>query len=212
MYEADDDNKIKMKGRIEQAIDWLCVHKGENRHMFLTDLDRLRLFKYLIAHIASTDTKTQSELGMHWMNTLANNLLRKADADELLTCMARVLYAGPAMEQWAEGRLLNRNMKIAPRELAREYVMITNQDKRMVGLYVRDMQRIKSRMLTRICRTGSPEKKTDQIPLPLPRFRQTLRQQEKRKLALAAKKKQAEKDKEMWETVMNAHKQEQASE
>ncbi|MCK9195392.1 MAG: hypothetical protein M0P16_00245 [Syntrophales bacterium] len=181
----NDEYKRKFLARIEQTIDWLCVPKGENRHMFLTDLDRHRLLKSLMAHIAGMDVSAQSELTVYWLNTVANTLRKKDMAIDLLRNLAKVLYAGPKMEKWAESRLINTDMEIAPRQMAYEYALITKQDERMVGLYVRDMQRIKHRLMQRIAKTGTSQKRKNQATTQKPRYKRTTRQSERYNMLLS---------------------------
>jgi hypothetical protein len=72
-------------------------------------------------------------------------------------------------------------MKITPKEMAREYSLMVKGDERMAGLFVRDMQRIKSRLLNRIARTGSPERKKGyEVMVQRPRHKRTKRQSEKK--------------------------------
>jgi len=181
----NEENKKIMLARIEEAIEFLCVPKEELEYTLLTYYDRLRLLKFLMVHIAGMDVREQSELTVYWLNTLANRFHEKEKAFELLRNLAKVLYAGPKMEKWAETRLINMNMEIDPMKMAYEYAAITNQDERMAGLYVRDMQRIKSRLYNRIARTGTPEKRKGRVVVQKPRYKRTARQEAKRKEQMA---------------------------
>ncbi|MEI7636090.1 MAG: hypothetical protein WCJ37_02205 [Syntrophus sp. (in: bacteria)] len=176
----DDEEKRKMLARIEQAIDWLCVPKGENRHMFLAEHDRFQLLKSAMAKIAGLDINTQSKLTVHWLTTVANTLHKKEEAEVLLRNLGKVLYASSKMEQWAEARLINMDMKISPRQMAYEYAYVTNQDKSIAGRYTRDMQRIKARLYKRIVRKKTPERQKGYEVMPQrPRYKMTIRQSEK---------------------------------
>lgn len=208
IQQKDDDHKQKRIGQIEQAMEWLCVPKGENRHMFMEHVDRLRLFRQLTKLIAAVDGDTQVEIAGHWISSLVNDLRDKDLANKVITKMARSLHASPTMEIWAEGRLLSKNMRISPTQLAKEYVKITGQDPRMVGHYVRDMQRIKEKLSQRKRRTGTPERKTNRALAPAARSLETIRQKTKRELRLAERREKEIKERTQWEDAMAAHEQE----
>ncbi|MCX5829779.1 MAG: hypothetical protein NTV58_17550 [Deltaproteobacteria bacterium] len=180
--------------------------------MLLNEIDRLRLLKDLIAHIAKMDVKAQGDLAVHWMNTLSNQRRRKEDADEVLTRMDRVLYATPAMETWAEGRLIGTGMEIKPLEMAIEWAHITHQDPRLASAYVRDMQKIKNRLQLRIRRTTTPVRKSGMPIQPRPRYKMTPRQQAKRKAAITKNRLKKAAEAKGWEDAAAAHKEEQRKE
>lgn len=196
MNEEEMEVKKKMIGRVEQAVRWLCVPEGEVRGSLLTDYDRLLLLRMIMAQIATMDLKVQAELGVHWLNELTNTHRKKDFAAALLTRMAKVLYASPAMEKWAEGRLLNTELKITPRDMAREYSINVHGDERMVGAYVRDMQRIKHRLKQRkASRKTAARQPGYEVTVPRPRYKRTKRQSDKYEevKAALAKRKQDEK-------------------
>ncbi|MEI6313947.1 MAG: hypothetical protein WCO89_03680 [Syntrophus sp. (in: bacteria)] len=176
----DHEEKRKVIARIEQSIDWLCVPKGENRYMLLKHYDRILLLKSMLARIAGMDIKTQTDLIGHWLQTVANDQRKKELAEELLRSMSKVLYVNPHLEKWAEGRLIKMNMAISPRQMSYEYAYLMKQDKRVSGVYMHDMQLIKSRLKKRIVRKGSPVRQKGYEEMhQKPRCKRTIRQNEK---------------------------------
>ena len=185
----DEEFRRRKVAQVEESLKWLCAPEADQRYEMLADLDRVRMMKFVATHLASMDVNMQAEFSVCWLNTLANGLRKRAMAEELFNNLSRVLYAGAEMEKWAETRLINKNMKIAPREMAREYALITKQDARMAGLYVRDMQRIKHRVEQRVAKTGSPERKEGyEYMTQRPRYKRTKRQSDKYNKLMAERK------------------------
>ena len=176
----DEQYRRRKVAQIEEDLKMLLAPVTDPRHKMMSELDRLHVLKTVMAHIAIQDYYTQAELSVYWLNSVANKHRELDMATKLFNNLSRVLYAGPKLEKWAESRLINTDMKITPMAMAREYAIMTKGDERMAGLFVRDMQRIKSRLLNRIARTGSPERKKGyEVMVQRPRHKRTLRQSNK---------------------------------
>ena len=107
----------------------------------------------------------------------------------LVVCMANEMFPSTHLEAWAETRLIKKDMKITPSQMAEEYAYVVTGSPRMAGKYVRDMQRVKHRLNTRYKRSGYLGRRQDQATVPRVCFKRTARQEAKRKELEANRKK-----------------------
>ena len=169
------------KARIGKVIEWLCIPEGTNRHRFLTEEDRVRFIAEIVKRVTSMSANVQCRLIRVWLRLVMNEHRNKELAEALIKNAADEVYASSHLEKWAETRLIRKTMKITPRKLAQEYAILLWKSDKLTGIYVRDMQRVKERLLKRIARKKTPENLHHPDVMPQrPRFKRTARQEAKR--------------------------------
>lgn len=168
------------KQRIETVIDWLFVPEGERRHTFLSHAERMEYYKSIVEKVAlNMPQYIQERLLAHWIGTVVNKKRDKEAAKKLLEKAGQELYSPRHLELWAESLLIKKGMKVTPKAMAVMYAVYCKHSPTMAGIFVRDMQRVKARMVARHKRTGSLAKIADKDHLQRPRYRKTLVQEEK---------------------------------
>jgi len=170
----ENEQLEKEKARISKVIEWLCVEEGERRHLFLSEKDRIEYFKIIMRRVSSIAPHVQCSLVSEWFRTVVREKRNMDLAVTLLKCAVKEMYSSSHLEAWAETRYINLSMKAIPMRLAREYAQLMTGDKRLTGLFVTDMQRIKRKLKYRFKKNGEP-RRDESVPAR-PVFPQTKRQ------------------------------------
>ncbi|HRR41349.1 MAG TPA: hypothetical protein P5244_08970 [Syntrophales bacterium] len=178
MDAKSDEKDKKERRRIEQVVDWLFVPEGGQRCSFLSDADRIQYMECVVDRITDTPEHIQERLMSRWYYRVMNNHKKRELAERLLKRASEQIYARSHLEAWAEAMLRKRQMQITPEAMAVLYAIHSGRGKEMAGVYVRDMQRVKARMASRIKRTGTMEKTARGSTVQKPRYKRTKRQEE----------------------------------